>query len=51
MDANFRLSNKLTRSTNKTDPNLTDGKAYMAPRKDYNLYLQENEGENHVVVC
>lgn len=45
LDANFRLSNKLTRSTNKTDPNLTDGKAYMPPRKDYSVYLKQNEGE------
>ncbi|KZV59553.1 hypothetical protein PENSPDRAFT_554740, partial [Peniophora sp. CONT] len=43
LDANFRLSNKLTRSTNKTDPNLTDGKAYMAPRKDYGVYIKQTE--------
>lgn len=50
LDANFRLSNKLTRSTNKTDPNLTDGKAYMTPRKDYNIYLKQSEGEKMELV-
>ena len=43
MDANFRLANKLTRSTNVSDPYLTQGKAYMAPPKDYDDHLTQME--------
>ncbi|KZV61408.1 hypothetical protein PENSPDRAFT_693448 [Peniophora sp. CONT] len=45
LDANFRLANKLTRSTTQTDPNLTDGRAYMAPWDDYTAYLCETDKE------
>ncbi|VDB96150.1 unnamed protein product [Peniophora sp. CBMAI 1063] len=38
LDANFRLSNKLRCSSKETDPHLTDGKAYMAPWKDYEAH-------------
>lgn len=50
MDANFRLSNKLTRSTTETDPNLTDGRAYMAPWEDYAVHLSETNKELAEVV-
>ncbi|VDB98544.1 unnamed protein product [Peniophora sp. CBMAI 1063] len=43
LDANFRLVNKFTRSTTQTDPNLTDGRAYMAPREDFEAYLCETD--------
>ncbi|VDC07778.1 unnamed protein product [Peniophora sp. CBMAI 1063] len=45
LDANFRLANKLTRSTTQTDPNLTDGRAYMAPWDDYAAYICETDKE------
>lgn len=38
LDANFRLSNKM-RSTTERDPNLTDGRAYVAPWDDYATHL------------
>ncbi|KZV65957.1 hypothetical protein PENSPDRAFT_563397, partial [Peniophora sp. CONT] len=44
LDANFRLSNRLSRSTNKTDPNLNDGKAYLSPSADYREHLKQIEG-------
>lgn len=46
MDANFRLSNRLSRSTNATDPNLNDGRAYMAPRMDYQEHIKQMEGSD-----
>ncbi|VDC01759.1 unnamed protein product [Peniophora sp. CBMAI 1063] len=45
LDANFRLSNKLTKSTKETDPNLTDGRAYMAPWDDYALHTKDTANE------
>ncbi|VDB85046.1 unnamed protein product [Peniophora sp. CBMAI 1063] len=33
----------MTRSKDETDPNLTDGCAYMAPRVEYNAYLDVTE--------
>ncbi|VDC00369.1 unnamed protein product [Peniophora sp. CBMAI 1063] len=44
LDANFRLSNRLTRSSNQTDPNLTEGKAYMVEEKDYAAHIKATEG-------
>ncbi|VDC02624.1 unnamed protein product [Peniophora sp. CBMAI 1063] len=44
LDANFRLNNKLTDSKDRTDPNLTDGCAYMAPRLQYDAYILKTEG-------
>ncbi|KZV60626.1 hypothetical protein PENSPDRAFT_549935, partial [Peniophora sp. CONT] len=46
LDANFRLSNRLTRSSNRTDPNLTEGKAYMVPEKDYMAHIRATEGDD-----
>ncbi|KZV65011.1 hypothetical protein PENSPDRAFT_587550, partial [Peniophora sp. CONT] len=45
LDANFRLANKLTNSTKRTDPNLTDGRGYMAPWLDYATYLFQTDKE------
>lgn len=50
LDANFRLSNRLTRSTNKTNPNLTEGKAYMVPEQDYVDHMADMEGVDIAVV-
>lgn len=50
LDANFRLSNRLTRSSKRTDPNLTEGKAYMVPEDDYMRHIKETEGEEVDVV-
>ncbi|VDC04364.1 unnamed protein product [Peniophora sp. CBMAI 1063] len=44
LDANFRLSNKK-RSTAEKDPNLTDGRAYMAPWDDYAAHVAETDKE------
>ncbi|VDB87214.1 unnamed protein product [Peniophora sp. CBMAI 1063] len=44
LDANFRLSNRLSRSTDKSDPYLNDGKAYMPPAQDYYDHLVQMEG-------
>ncbi|VDB87204.1 unnamed protein product [Peniophora sp. CBMAI 1063] len=41
LDANFRLSNRLSRSTNKTDPYLNHGCAYMPPAQDYLDHLDQ----------
>lgn len=38
IDANFRLSNKINKSTNETDPCLTDGRAYVANTEDLRRY-------------
>lgn len=38
MDANFRLANKLNRSTDKTDPSLTDGRAYVVSSGEFTAY-------------
>ncbi|KZV59848.1 hypothetical protein PENSPDRAFT_537814, partial [Peniophora sp. CONT] len=46
LDANFRLSNRLTRSTQRTDPNLTEGKAYMVPEEDYAAHIKATEGKD-----
>lgn len=45
LDANFRLSNKLTHSTTETDPVLTDGRAYMAPWDDYADHIKKTDKE------
>ncbi|VDC00600.1 unnamed protein product [Peniophora sp. CBMAI 1063] len=45
MDANFRLNNKSARKTDR-DPNLTDGRAYMAPPKEYDNYIKKTEGQD-----
>lgn len=45
MDANFRLSNKLTYSTTETDPNLTNGSAYLPKREDYAVHIKETNKE------
>ena len=45
MDANFRLNNKLTDSKDRTDRNLTDGCAYMAPKMQYDAYIRKTEGQ------
>lgn len=50
LDANFRLSNRLTRSSNNTDPNLTQGKAYMVEEDDYLGYIKDVEGADVEVV-
>lgn len=50
LDANFRLSNRLTRSSNSTDPNLTEGKAYMVPEPDYLAHIKDTEGKDIDVV-
>ena len=44
LDANFRLSNRLTRSSRLSDPNLTEGKAYMVPEDDYDAHIADTEG-------
>lgn len=44
LDANFRLSNK-SRSSEERDPNLTDGRAYMAPWEDYAEHLLNTNKE------
>lgn len=51
LDANFRLSNRLTRSSNRTDPNLTEGKAYMVPEDDYSAHIKDTEGAEAETVC
>ena len=38
VDANFRLSNKINRSTDQTDPCLTDGRAYVANTAELQAY-------------
>ncbi|VDB88002.1 unnamed protein product [Peniophora sp. CBMAI 1063] len=45
VDANFRLSNKFTYATKQTDPSLTDGRAYMAPWKDYAKHIRATNKE------
>lgn len=46
LDANFRLSNRLTRSTATTDPNLTAGRAYLVPEADYAQHIADTEGDD-----
>lgn len=48
-DANFRLSNRMTRSTDKTDPTFNDGRGYMVRITDFDDFLKSVEGnEDHV---
>ncbi|KZV59243.1 hypothetical protein PENSPDRAFT_595836, partial [Peniophora sp. CONT] len=48
-DANFRLSNRLTRSTDKTDPTYNNGRGYMVRIPDFDDFLKSVEGnEDHV---
>ncbi|VDC04536.1 unnamed protein product [Peniophora sp. CBMAI 1063] len=52
LDANFRLNNKLTRSKvhdEHHDPNLSEGCAYMPPRKEYNDYLDMMEKKAGII--
>ncbi|KZV64562.1 hypothetical protein PENSPDRAFT_563932, partial [Peniophora sp. CONT] len=46
LDANFRLSNRLSRSTNHTDPYLNHGSAYMPPATDYQDHLDQMDKED-----
>ncbi|VDB85334.1 unnamed protein product [Peniophora sp. CBMAI 1063] len=41
IDANFRLSNRFSRSTEKSDPCLNDGRAYMISAVQFEAYLKE----------
>ncbi|VDB94346.1 unnamed protein product [Peniophora sp. CBMAI 1063] len=45
LDANFRLSNRLSKSSNKTDPYLNHGCAYMPPAEDYRAHLVQMDEE------
>ncbi|VDB97820.1 unnamed protein product [Peniophora sp. CBMAI 1063] len=42
-DANFRVSNRLSRSTESTDPCFNDGRAYLVPMKEYSAYVDSVE--------
>ncbi|VDC05319.1 unnamed protein product, partial [Peniophora sp. CBMAI 1063] len=41
IDANFRLSNRFSRSTEKSDPCLNDGRAYVVAAAEFEAYLKE----------
>ncbi|KZV75992.1 hypothetical protein PENSPDRAFT_570640 [Peniophora sp. CONT] len=38
VDANFRLGNKMNRSTDKTDPSLTEGRAYVVSSGEFKAF-------------
>ena len=46
LDANFRLSNRHSRSSNDTDPYLNHGCAYMPPAEDYRAHLDQMDKED-----
>lgn len=49
IDANFRLSNRFSRSTEKSDPCLNDGRAFVISAKGFEAYLDkvERDKEGH----
>lgn len=48
-DTNFRLSNRLTRSTEKTDPTFNNGRGYMVRIPDFDDFLKSVKGnEDHI---
>ena len=46
IDANFRLSNRLNKSTEDSDPCLTDGKAFVVNSEEYREFIKDSEGKN-----
>jgi hypothetical protein len=50
MDANFRLKNRQNKSTDTSDPCLTNGAAYFVPEDDYKLFVSSSRNQSEVRV-